>query len=432
MTKDQDQDQLAHRNLDASEQPLDAANQSLADALRASFRILKGIMFVLIILYLFSNVRRIESHEQALVLRMGQLKAGPPHEAGLVWAFPFPIDEIVPLPTRKSNELPIDSHSFHRRKNEIGKPISFIARGGTEGLHPILDGALMTSDGGLVHARWKVIYKIDDVGRYISQIMGKKVEAAEKLIQTYVENVGILLASELTSEEFIRTRVDHVQSEMKRRVNNKLHEIESGITVQSIEMHEPTPPITVRLAFDHTQRAENQKQKKIREADKDRTRILNEAAGAAYSKLLNALDEAERTQNSVTTHDEPFSERVDQILTQEVEGEAGRMIKDAGAYLSKIVGKMKSDVEMYRTLLPEYQRNPHLLIARLWEDTKTIIFNYPGVTKIIRPYEATLRLNISLDPEETRLIEKRRLEEQKFDASQLRIKRYIPVGPEYD
>lgn len=429
MTKDQDQ--LAHRDLDVTEQPLDAANQSLADALRASFRILKGIMFILIILYLFSNVRRIESHEQALVLRMGQLKTGPPHEAGLVWAFPFPIDEIVPLPTRKSNELPIDSHSFHRRKNEIGKPLSFISRGPTNGLHPILDGALMTSDAGLVHVRWKVIYKIDDVGRYISQIKGKKVEAAEKLIQTYVENVGILLASERTSEEFIRTRLDDVQSEMKRHVNKKLHEIESGITVQSIEMHEPTPPITVRLAFDHTQRAENQKQKKIREAEKDRTRILNEAAGVAYPKLLDALDQAQRTQNSITTN-EPLPKRIDQILTHEVEGEAGRMIKDAGAYLSKIVGKMQSDVEMYRTLLPEYQRNPQLLIARLWEDTKTIIFNYPGVTKIIRPYAATLRLNISTDPEETRNAEKRRLQDQKFDASKLRIKRYIPVGPEYD
>ena len=93
---------------------------------------------------------------------------------------------------------------------------------------------------------------------------------------------------------------------------------------------------------------------------------------------------------------------------------------------------MQSDVEMYRTLLPEYQRNPQLLIARLWEDTKMIIFNYPGVTKIIRPYAATLRLNISPDPEETRITEKRRLQDQKFDASKLRTKRYIPVGPEYD
>ena len=51
-----------HREPTRVEEPLDAANQSLADALRASFGILKGIMFVLVVLYLFSNVSCIEGH----------------------------------------------------------------------------------------------------------------------------------------------------------------------------------------------------------------------------------------------------------------------------------------------------------------------------------------------------------------------------------
>lgn len=426
----ENQDQHAHRNLVQVEAPLDAANQSLADALLASFRILKGIMCILIILYLFSNVRRIESHEQALVLRMGQLKPGPPHEAGLVWAFPFPIDEIVPLPTRKSNELLIDKHTFHRRKNEIGKPLSFISRGASQGLHPVLDGALMTSDAGLVHVRWKAIYKIHDVKQYISQIEGKEVEAAENLILKLVENVGIQIASELTAEEVIRTRVDFVQSEMKRRVNEKLTTLQSGITLTRIEMHEPTPPISVRVAFDSTQRAENRKQQQLREAEQERTKILNEAAGAAHKKLLNKLDEIKLAVDENKL--QRLKEELDLIITNDVEGEVGRMIKDAGAFLSQIVGRMQSDVEMYRTLLPEYQRNPQLLIARLWEDTRRTIFSYPGVTKLYRPSRAMFRLNIPLDPEETRVEEIRRLRDQKFDASKLRPTIYKPVGPEYD
>lgn len=427
----ENQDQHTHRNLETAEAPLDAANQSLADALRASFRILKGIMCILVILYLFSNVRRIESHEQALVLRLGQLKPEPPHEAGLVWAFPFPIDEIVPLPTRKSNELAIDSHSFKRRRNEIGKPLSFIARGPTKGLHPVLDGALMTSDAGLVHVRWKAIYKIDDVSQYVSRVIGKEVEAAENLILKLVENAGIKVASELTAEELIRTRVDYVQQEMKRRVNEKLTWLKTGITLSRIEMHEPTPPITVRVAFDSTQQSENRKQKKIREAEQQRTKILNEAAGAAYVDLLRVLDELELAKANHEPTDQ-LQQEVDQILTHRVEGEAGRAIKDVGAYLSQVVGLMQSDVEMYRTLLPEYQRNPHLLIARLWEDTKRNIFSYGGVTKIYRPSLATFRLNIPLDPEATRVEEALRLQEQKFDPSKLRKERYFPVGWEYD
>ena len=103
-------DTHTHRNLEIAETPLDAANQSLADALRASFGVLKGIMVVLVVLYLISNVRSIDAHEEALTLRLGRL-----HDVvdrpGLVWAFPFPIDEIIPLPTKKSNDTLIASHT---------------------------------------------------------------------------------------------------------------------------------------------------------------------------------------------------------------------------------------------------------------------------------------------------------------------------------
>ena len=95
-------DHHGHRNPEFAEEPLDAANQSLADALRSSFSILKGIMILLIVLYLFSNVRRVDSHEQALMLRLGSLQPrtlGP----GLAWGLPYPIDEIITLPSNKSN-----------------------------------------------------------------------------------------------------------------------------------------------------------------------------------------------------------------------------------------------------------------------------------------------------------------------------------------
>lgn len=428
----------ADDGLGVREEPLDAANQSLADALRASFRILKGIMLLLVLLYLVSNVRRIESHEQALLLRLGDLAPGV-HEAGLVWAFPFPIDEIVPLPTMKSNDLTVDSHTFKRRPEEIGKPLSFISpRSG--GLHPIRDGALLAADGGLVHVRWKVTYKIDDVRSYVSNIVSDKLEAAEDLIQTMVETIGIHVASEMTAEEIIRTRVDHVQSQMIRRVNARLAELNSGLSVKRIEMFEPTPPLAVRDAFDNTQRAENLKQKKIRDAEQARTKTLNEAAGAAYTRLISLLDEVERLERADTETSSAAARQrlksaraeLSRTLERDVEGQAGRMIKDAGSYLSVVVGQMQGDVEEYRTLLPEYRRNPAMLIGRLWEETREEILNYSGVTKIFRPPGVEIRIKIPFDPRQAKTTERERLAEQEFDPSKLRPKRYVPVGWEHE
>jgi len=418
----------AKRGQASGEGPLDAANQSLADALRASFRILKGIMLVLVVLYVFSNVRRVESHEQALVLRLGRLLPRV-HEAGLVWAFPYPIDEIVPLPTRKSNSALIDSHTFRRRPDEVGKPLSFIYRGPASGLHPSIDGALLTADAGLVHVRWKVTYKIDDVSSYVREIIGDRVEAAEDLIRIFVETCGIQLASELTAEEIIRTRVDYAQSEMRRRVRERLAGVGSGIDITMVEMHEPTPPIQVRAAFDNTQRAENDKQKKISDAEQERTKILSEAAGAVYPELLALLagmDAAGDGEDDAADR----AARLEYMLEHEVEGRAGRLVKDAGAYHSVVVDMMESDLDLYKTLLPEYERNADLLIGRLFEETRQAIFDSPGVTKVYRPAGCQFRLQIKRDPEEKRVEEERRLREKEFDVKSLRRRQPIPLGPE--
>jgi len=409
--------------LEAAEEPLDAANQSLSDALRASFRILKGIMMVLVLLYLFSNVRRIESHEQALILRLGRLMPTV-YDAGVVWAFPFPIDEIVPLPTRQSNDLPIDSHTFGRRREEIGKPLAFISRG-MEGLNPTLDGALLTADAGLVHTRWKVTYKFDDVRSYVSQILGRDVEAAKELIRCLVETAGILVAAEHTAEEMIRTRVEDVQNEMRNRINDRLDELESGIEVTRIEMFEPTPPIPIRGAFDATQQAENAKQKRIQDAQQQRTKLLNESAGAAFPKVIYLLDQIDKESNHAEA--DLLRTKLDQLLESEVEGDAGRLIKDAGAYLSVVVGRMQGDVELYRTLLPEYERNAPLLIGRLWEQTRQQVFAGMGVTKFFRPPGCQIRLHVPFDPEQARLDEESRLQKKSFDPATLRPERWVPA-----
>jgi modulator of FtsH protease HflK len=424
---DHDHDHHGHRNPDFVEEPLDAANQSLADALRSSFSILKGIMILLIVLYLFSNVRRVDSHEQALMLRLGSLQPrtlGP----GLAWGLPYPIDEIIPLPTNKSNELKVKSHTFMRRPEEEGKPLAMIVRSGT-GLHPSLDGALVTSDGGLVHVQWKVTYKIDDVRSYISTVLTKELEAAEDLIRLMVETAGIQIAGELTAEELIRTKVDLVQSEMVLRTNQRLTELNSGLKITRVEMFEPTPPIPVRDAFDNTQRAENAKQSRIRDAEQKRTTILNEAAGAAHARIIVLLDAIEKAKQKGEVV-EPLRDELDTLLTTGAEGHAGRMIKDAGAYQAVAVGQMKADVELYNTLVPEFERNPALLVGRLWEQTRETILRYPGVTKMYRPGKSQFRLHVPLDPEQTRIDEAKKLQTKEFDAKKLRPDVLRPLGPD--
>ena len=216
---------------------------------------------------------------------------------------------------------------------------------------------------------------------------------------------------------------------MRRRINAQLKPIGSGITVADVEMYEPTPPILVRNSFDKTQRAENYKQKMIRNEEKERSQMLSETVGGKHAALLAILDELENGQPS-ETRGRDLEKELDRFLDGTVEGRAGRMIKNAGAYLSSVVGQMQSDVELYRTLIPEYRRNPKGLIGRLWARTQDTILNHPGVKKLYRAEGMEIRLKIGLDPEDQRMQEQRRLEEKEFDVDDLRKRQLVPLGPE--
>src|SRR4030042_4932878 len=89
----------------------DAAGKSLSEALRIIFIVLKIIMVALVVVFLASGFRMVESDEQALVLRFGKIRGvGEDRvlEPGLVgplpWlhnVFPYPIDKIAKIPEPK-------------------------------------------------------------------------------------------------------------------------------------------------------------------------------------------------------------------------------------------------------------------------------------------------------------------------------------------
>jgi len=292
---------------------------------------------------------------------------------------------------------------------------------------------LLTADAGLVHTQWKVTYKFTDVQSYISRITGDKIESAEDLIRTIVETIGIQLATELTAEEFVRTRMDDVKREMTRRINERLTELQSGLVVTLVEMFDPTPPLQVGQAFDATQRAENRKQQTIQQAKKNRTRLLSEAAGKGYPDLVERLEQIDQGGTDEKSVEQLWTE-LDQMLLNQVEGKAGRRIKDAGAYRSVVVTRMEADVKRYRALLPEYQRDPSMLVTRLWEETKQRIFESPGVIKFYIPAQLReMRVRIPLDPEQARIDEALRLQKQDFDEAAIRRpEKKVPVGWDYD
>ncbi|RJP30484.1 MAG: hypothetical protein C4547_16670 [Phycisphaerales bacterium] len=386
------------------EAPLDAASQSLADALRASFQILKYLMFGLVIVYLFSGVTFVQPSEKAVVARVGRI-LDKVHDPGLLLAWPYPIDDVIRLPVAEAKDLVIDSHMLALSDEEKKRGLTFVQRGHGRGLNPVTDGALLTGDKGLVHVQWVATYKIDKLSDYIRNLQGRNREAAEGLLTALVEHAAIDVASSMRAEDVYRRRLEEFRVAVRNRVNADLEALESGVTLTDLKVPVSIVPIQVRDDFEETQRAENRRRTKIQEAEKEQTRILNDAAGSAYRAVVAALGEIEQARlagdEAVLTRKEA---QLEQLLEgEELSGAAGRMIAEARGRSSRVVGAIENDLREYLALLPEYEHNARLLFARKWDVTRNIILNNPEVTKIYRPAGALqFRVKIGPDPEHER------------------------------
>jgi regulator of protease activity HflC (stomatin/prohibitin superfamily) len=392
---DQQHDDHSPRTLNVAEAPFDAANQSLADALRSAFRVLKTIMIVLIVLYMFSGFECVEEHQKAVVLRFGRLLTGEHQvrEPGLSWAYPFPVDETLRVGVTAETLKFLDLHT----------PASETRFGG---LHPGRDGALLTGDKGLVHVKWSLVYRIADLPAFVAMVSDANDETSRNLVETLLQNAAVVSAAQFTAAEITQTRTDAFAKQVKRILNEELTRLGTGIEVTTVEIPSATPPGQTLAAFEAVTKAENQKDAQIQRAKQERNEILNQTAGRAHRELIEKLHELELAKAAGDQEQlAALDLQIDEIL-EKAPGEAGAMIREARAEYTETIQRLRGDVEEYESLLTEYRTTPRLLIDRLWHDTRRRLLTNPGVTKYyLPPGKKELRLLIYPDPEDRRLDE---------------------------
>lgn len=389
------------REFEADDAQLDAASQSLADALRATFRILKAVMVLLVIAFLFSGLIRVDENEEAIILRFGRRTAGVRHP-GLSLAWPFPIDETIRLPVNELKTL---------RLEDIHWPSS--ART-PRGLDPVKDGALLTGDRGLVHVKWTLTYKIKSIEDFVNTLADSGVgqeERIESLLANLLKHAAVLEAAGMTAIDIYPRNPEALAKGVRRRLTASLEAIESGLEIVALDIHESAVPGPARQAFLDVTKQQSTRQKLIRDAQRKASDTLNGAAGAAHVTLLAALDRRDvaRTRGDDAALTAAWEE-IDQLIEHSVSGEAGAMIAVANAFYAQTVHAIQADVHEYEILLPEYRRSPRLLITRLWQETKGRVLAGPGVEKrFLPPGKKEVRITIGPDPLQKKLDERDRL-----------------------
>ncbi len=395
----------------------DPGLKSLSGALRFSFITLKAIMLLFVIIFLASGFRVIEPYEQALVLRFGKIRGKGEQRvlgSGPKLRLPYPIHEIVKIPVAKKVNLPIDSFWYYQTPKEmLGQGPKDMTRV-PEALNPVREGycitqsskqgeqftALQGSDYNIVHSKWQLTYQITDPERFFKNVYIEDIMPGQVYFEIIKKSVKPLLTN-LSEDAIVDTMVhytideailskERIPQEVKRRLQDKLDEIECGISVSSLQLVDITWPRQVDAAFWASTKAIQDKKKTIAHAHTDADELLNQTAGAVTRQLYD------------TVKDENISLAQKEILWARAAGKARGKIAQAKAYRTKVVETASANAEYLQKILPEYRKRPKLVLQKIYQDAMEYIFDNTDEKMILQPTKGTkgteIRIMLNRDP----------------------------------
>ena len=347
----------------------DAGSQALAEALRSSFVIVKIAMALLIAVIFVSGMFTVGPQEKAVILRFGKPQGEGQKMllgAGLHWAFPQPIDEVVKIPITEIQKVASTVGWY------LTTPEMELA--GTEppagpSLNPQIDGYVVTADRNIIHTRATVSYHIDDPRTALFNFTsGTNHEFSLTGIATAVQdaanNALIHTAARFNVDDVLTRDIAGFQDAVRQRVVGLVNDQHLGVAIDQVQV-QSVAPRQLKEMFAMVATARQNHDKLLNDALSEQNRILSQASAQA-----NAITNA------------------------------------AAAASTRFVSAVVSEAEAFTVLLPQYQGNPKLYAELALSKTmEQVLTNVQD--KIFLPQRADgkpreLRLQLNREPPQSK------------------------------
>lgn len=419
----------------------DPGQQSLADALKVSFALLKVVMVGLVVLYALSGVYRVEPQEQAVELFFGRIVGEGEDrvkEQGFHLAWPFPLGATIKVPTSTQSITLTDAFLFEIRETDRGRTYDEIAfqRGP---LNPEREGSLITADNNLVHGVFRLSYAITDAGDYVTNVGDVDTpddqERLRALLESVLRSSIIRAVAATTSDDFIGGRAN--QDVARRSAQEALDRLQTGITLNELTLERPTMPLPVRDAYNLVAQAENQRNEAVNTAETRRRELLGQAGGAAAlpgpgggdGPLVALIKEYELAS---AANDQESKARLGRELSEafrtlrvdagergvlNLSGEAAGRINRAKTERTAAVQEVTAEAEQFRKLLPRWRADPDLFKQLTWARTRSQIFGSGSDIETFLAPAGQLYLELNRDPDIQRARERERIASEREERS---------------
>jgi len=277
----------------------DAGQEALADALAATFRMLRRVMVLVAVLYLFSGITLVEQHQQAFVLRFGKVQTrstGEILQPGLHWTWPRPFAEVVKIDATRVRTLEL--FTFWPDPNATMKKVAESAELPYmyDRLDPIRHGYFITGDANILHAVWSLRYRSGDPRRTTFGLFDP-----EQLVQLELQHAVTLTAASMPAGDALRGDTERFRLRVEEMLASRLQQAGAGLVVERLDLIRPMPPAQVAFAFNDVIAAENLREQMISEARSSAARMSNEALGTAARIQAEARSAAGAHVSSVSS-----------------------------------------------------------------------------------------------------------------------------------
>lgn len=313
----------------------------LVKSLKAVFILLSVLITILLIwFFTFSGFFTVRPDTAVITLRFGEFKEL--YTDDWHWVFPYPVSSIVEIPTTpqtlgSNTFMPANEKLITDRKNNPQ---------GANTLVPGVDGYLITADACIIHTSWSMTYRITGPKQYYENCLTPVVPAdpddvfkdengnstggrgPKTLLRSVLDNSVLLVTARWNANDIIFNKSNQYRMEVESLVAKRIAEMNIGITVDSVSLGVKSPPPQTINAFDEVLQAEIQA-----DSAKEKAEV--------YASTQLSLAQTEKTV----------------------------MLADAANYKRRVVSEVEADAAYFKSLLPEYQKNPESVTVALFSQT---------------------------------------------------------------
>ena len=256
---------------------------------------------ILVVFLIFNSVYTLDEQERGVVLRMGKyLKTENP---GLQFKIPL-LDQVIPVATTKVREAEIKER-------------------------------MLTEDENIVEVELNAQYRVADPVAF-----ALRVEQPERTLLAAAESALRHEVGSAAMDPILTTGRAELADKVQIRLQDYLDRYQTGMVLTNVNIKDARPPAQVKAAFDDVQKAKQ-----------DKERFINEAEAYANS------------------------------VVPEARGRAQRQLEEASAYKERVIARAQGEAARFNDLYVEYKKAPAVTRERLYIDAVSQV--YSGSSKVL-------------------------------------------------